>query len=74
LRAITDFEGRSVDPGSEPGSLVIRGQAAHVTLRWRFQGPAGVSINGRELPRAVNSDSVVSVEFDHQATSRLQWR
>ena len=74
LRTITDFEGRSVGPGSEPGSLVITGQPAQVTLRWRFQGPAGVSLNGRELPRAVSPDSAVSVEFDHQTTSRLQWR
>jgi alpha-D-xyloside xylohydrolase len=74
LRAITDFEGRRVGPGAGPGSLAITGPAARVTLRWRFQGPTGVTLNGRELHPVVGPDSVVSVEFEHQATSRLEWR
>jgi alpha-D-xyloside xylohydrolase len=74
LRAITDFEGRSVGPGAGPGTLVIAGPAAHVTLRWRFQGPLGVTLNGRELHPVVGPDSVVSVDFEHQAASRLEWR
>lgn len=74
LRGISDFEGRRVGPGAEPGSLVIAGQPAHVTLCWRFQSPATVSLDGRELPRVVSPDSTISVEFDHRTTSHLAWR
>jgi alpha-D-xyloside xylohydrolase len=74
LRGITDFEGRSVAPGPEPGTLVIAGQPAHVTLRWRFQSPASVTLNGSELHRVTGSPSGVAVEFDHQIASRVQWR
>jgi alpha-D-xyloside xylohydrolase len=74
LRAITDFEGRSVGPGAAPGSLVVTGPPARITLRWRFGGPAGLSLDGRELKLAVGPGSAVAVEFDHQGVSRLAWR
>ena len=47
LRSITDFEGRTVTPGPEAASLVVTGAAARVTLRWRFIGPAAVSVGDR---------------------------
>ena len=74
LRAVTDFEDRTVAPGPGPGSLVITGKPAHVILRWRFQSPAGVTLNGRALERVMGSASGAAVEFEHQITSRIQWR
>jgi alpha-D-xyloside xylohydrolase len=73
LRSITDFEGRTVAPGPQPATLVVTGQAARVTLRWRFNGPAAVSVNDRKLNTVKAADGSVSVEFDHQGTSRLKW-
>jgi alpha-D-xyloside xylohydrolase len=73
LRSITDFEGRTVAPGPQPATLVVTGQAARVTFRWRFNGPAAVSANDRKLDTVKAADGSVSVEFDHQATSRLKW-
>jgi len=72
LRPITDFEGRTVAPGQESASLVITGQPARVILRWRFNGPMGVSVNDRKLDTVKAADGSVSVEFHHQATSRLR--
>jgi alpha-D-xyloside xylohydrolase len=74
LRAITDFEDRTVAPGPDSGSLVITGKPAHVILRWRFQRPSEVSINGRPLQPVAWSASGAAVEFEHQAASRLRWR
>ena len=73
LRSITDFEGRTVAPGPQPASLVVTGAAARVTLRWRFNGPAAVSVNDRKLDTVKTADGSLSVEFDHQGTSRLKW-
>ncbi|MGA2770444.1 MAG: TIM-barrel domain-containing protein [Bryobacteraceae bacterium] len=73
LRSITDFEGRTIAPGPQPASLVVAGEPARVTLRWRFNGPAAVSVNDRKLDTVKAADGSVSVEFDHQATSRLRW-
>lgn len=74
LRALTDFEGRQLTPGAEPGSLVLTGQAARVILRWRFGAPAGVTLNGRKLEPVKAADGSVSVEFDQSGTSRLKWQ
>jgi hypothetical protein len=73
LRSITDFEGRTVAPGPQPASLVVTGAAARVTLRWRFNGPAAVTVGDRKLNTVKAADGSVSVEFDHQGTSRLRW-
>jgi hypothetical protein len=73
LRSITDFEGRTIAPGSQPGSLVVTGAAARVTLRWRFNGPAAVSVNDRKLNTVKAADGSLSVDFDHQGTSKLKW-
>jgi alpha-D-xyloside xylohydrolase len=68
-RPITDFEDRTVAPG--PGSLAITGQPAHVILRWRFQNPTGVTVNGRAV-RVTGSPP--AVEFEHEGASRIEWR
>jgi hypothetical protein len=73
LRSITDFEGRTIAPGPEPASLLVTGAAARVMLRWRFNAPAAVSVNDRKLNTAKAPDGSVSVEFDHQGSSRLRW-
>ncbi|MGA9626483.1 MAG: TIM-barrel domain-containing protein [Bryobacteraceae bacterium] len=73
LRSITDFEGRTVAPGPQPASLVVTGAAARVTVRWRFSGPAVVTVGDRKLNTVKAADGSVSVEFDHQGTSRVSW-
>ena len=73
LRAIADFEGRTVAPGPQPASLVVTGAAARVTVRWRFSGPAVVTVGDRKLNTVKAADGSVSVEFDHQGTSRVSW-
>jgi alpha-D-xyloside xylohydrolase len=74
LRSITDFEGRTIAPGPEPGTLVVTGEAARVTVRWRFSGPAAVSVNGQNIDTVKAADGSVSVQLDHKGTSRLRWR
>ena len=74
LRALTDFEGRQLTPGGDPGSLVLTGPGAHVILRWRFGAPASVTLNDRRLEPAKAADGSVSVEFDQAGTSRLKWQ
>jgi len=46
LRSITDFEGRTVAPGPQPGP-VVTGAAARVTCGGA-QRPAAVSVNESE--------------------------
>jgi alpha-D-xyloside xylohydrolase len=73
-RTVTDFEGRNLVYEPEAGSLVITGPAARVSIRWRFAHPATVSLNGQKLDQLTATSDGVSVEFPHQATSRLVWR
>ena len=73
LRAITDFEGRTVTPGADSRSLAINGQPARVTLRWRFGGPSAVTVNSLTIPVVKASDGSGSVEFDHKDTSHVTW-
>jgi alpha-D-xyloside xylohydrolase len=73
LEAIQDFEGRTVEPGGEPGALTITGVPARVTLRWRFAGPATVTINGRAVPAIRNAEGV-SVEFAHTGKTEVRVR
>jgi len=74
LRAITDFEGRTVAPGPDSSSLVITGEPARVILRWRFDGPGGVTCNDQKLDTVKGSDGIVTAAFDHRGTSRLKWQ
>jgi hypothetical protein len=73
LHALTDFEGRQLTPGAEPGSLVLTGRPAQVILRWRFGGPASVTVNDRKLEPVKAADGSVSVQFDQSGTSRVKW-
>jgi alpha-D-xyloside xylohydrolase len=74
LRALTDFEGRQLTPGAEPGSLALTGPGAHVILRWRFGAPASVTLNDRRVEPVKAADGSVSVEFEQSGTSRVKWR
>jgi hypothetical protein len=74
LRAIADFEGRTVAPGADAKSLSITGKPARVTVRWRFGGPESAACNGANLAVQKAADGTVSVEFDHQDSSRLSWQ
>jgi hypothetical protein len=39
------FEGRTVTRGQNSNRLAVAGQPARVILRWRFDGPTGVTVN-----------------------------
>jgi len=73
LRAITDFEGRTVAMGAGRNSLAIDGKPAQVTLRWPFGGPGSVTCNGQPLTARKADDGSVSVEFEHRESSRVSW-
>jgi alpha-D-xyloside xylohydrolase len=73
LESIQDFEGRSVEPGDEAGTLTITGRPARITLRWRFAGPAMAAVNGRVVPMRRTADGV-SIDFDHTDKTSLSWR
>ena len=76
-RELNDFEGRRLVRSASGGNntLTITGKAAKGTVVWRFQHPAGITMNGHAL--AVQSDGVssafTSVSFVHTAESRLTW-
>ena len=71
LESIRDFEARTVEPGSQAGTLTITGAPAHVILRW--PGPHNVTVNGRAVP-ALRTANGISVEFDHTDKTALAWR
>jgi alpha-D-xyloside xylohydrolase len=73
LRTITDFEGRTISPGSAANTLNIAGKPARITLRWRFSGPSRVTVDGRQLATVQAADGSVSVEFAHQSASAIAW-
>ena len=70
---ITDFEGRTVTRGPGANRLVLSGQAARVTLRWRFDAPAGVTANGAKLAVVKAADGSGSASFGHEGTSEVGW-
>ncbi|HEY4361321.1 MAG TPA: TIM-barrel domain-containing protein [Bryobacteraceae bacterium] len=73
LEPLQDFEGRSITPGDESGTLTLAGPPAHVIFRWRFAGPSSVSVNGKIVP-AARGGGGVTVEFDHTDKTVLRWR
>ena len=73
LEAIQDFEGRALQPGDAPGSLIITGPPAHVILRWRFAGPRSATVNGKTVPSQLGAEGV-RVEFDHTGKTTLDWK
>jgi hypothetical protein len=73
LEAIQDFEGRTIQPGAEQGSLTIAGAAAHVIFRWRFAGPRTATVNGRAVA-PVHQGDVTAIEFEHSGMTAITWR
>lgn len=73
LRSITDFEGRKIGSGTE-GDIGISGKPAEVTLRWRFQSPRSVTVNGKDASLE-RSQGVASVRFRHVKNTliRVHW-
>jgi hypothetical protein len=68
---ITDFEGRTVSRSSH--SFEITGNAARVTLRWRFDPVSSVMFGN--APLEVHSDANGSyVEFTHSGRSVVSWK
>jgi len=43
-------------------------------VRWRFSGPAAVSVDDQNIDTVKAADGSVSVQLDHKGTSRLRWR
>jgi alpha-D-xyloside xylohydrolase len=68
--SIQDFEGRTIM--HEDGTLTITGAPAHIVLRWRFESPRTITVNGRDVP-AVRTADGVSIEFDHADKTALKW-
>jgi alpha-D-xyloside xylohydrolase len=73
LRKIQDFEGRSIQPGAEPGTLRISGPPAHIILRWRFASPGRFTVNGRTSSTERSREGTTG-EFDHNQSSDIRWQ
>jgi alpha-D-xyloside xylohydrolase len=69
--AMTDFEGRRIQRDGR--TLKISGDAAKVTVRWRFGDAKSVKVNGAVAKLSVGRDGVSSVEFDHKGESTVSW-
>lgn len=78
LESIQDFEGRTLQPvdqaNGDAAAVTITGAPAHLILRWRFNGPHTVSVNGRAMQVNHGANNVISVEFDHTDKTAVTWR
>jgi alpha-D-xyloside xylohydrolase len=66
-----DFEDRTLD--RDENSFAIAGKAAHVILRWRFNAPRTVSVDGRALTLVSGANGERTVEFEHRDKSTVRW-
>jgi alpha-D-xyloside xylohydrolase len=73
VAGIRDFEGRTLEPGADPRTLVIAGSAARISVRFRFGAPQRATLDGRPIAVTTGADGEAAVEFDHQARSVLHW-
>ena len=74
-RSLEDFEGRRLSVGDSAGrtTLHLTGAPARVTLVWRFDPPAQVTLGGAAL--SLRRDATgTSVTFAHAGDSRLVYR
>lgn len=69
LRAITDFEGRTIEP-TRGEDIRISGKPADVTLRWRFEKPKHVAVNGKNTTLD-RFHGEVSVHFLHRGNTDI---
>jgi len=68
---LTDFEGRAVTRTAN--SLKVTGEAAHMTVRWRFGSVANATVNGVAATIETGADGPF-VAFDHAAESVVEWK
>ena len=68
---LTDFEGRALTRTAN--SLKITGEAARMTVRWRFGSVASATVNGVAAAIEAGADGPF-VTFDHAAESVVEWR
>jgi alpha-D-xyloside xylohydrolase len=68
---LTDFEGRVVTRTAN--SLKITGEAARMTVRWRFGSVASATVNGTPAKIEAGADGPF-VAFDHAAESVVEWK
>ena len=75
IRGVQDFEGRHLEVrvANSRTTLDLTGAPARVTLVWRFQHPAQVTLNGAPLALRVDGESA-SATFAHVTASRIVWR
>lgn len=69
--SIRDFEDRSLD--RDGNRLTIAGKPEHVILRWRFDAPRAVTVDGRALALSNGANGERTVEFDHRDQSDIRW-
>jgi alpha-D-xyloside xylohydrolase len=68
---ITDFEGRTL--ARTQHSLEINGNAARVTVRWRFDPVHSVTLGGTPLDLQTDANGHY-VEFNHSGRTTLNWK
>ena len=69
---ITDFEGRTLTRSGK--TLSIAGESvAHIILRFRFQNPAAVTVNGKPAQLKAGSFGP-EVEFDYAGPTSVAWQ
>ena len=68
---LTDFEGRVLT--RTENSLKITGEAARMTVRWRFGSVASATVNGARATIETGADGPY-VAFDHAAESVVEWK
>ncbi len=68
---MTDFEGRTLSRTAH--SLAINGNAARVTVRWRFDSVTSVTLGNAPLELHTDADGHY-VEFNHAGHSTVNWK
>lgn len=71
---LQDSEGRHLDVSveEETSSLKIVSVPAKITVMWRYQHPAGVTVNGQPLDVQLQDD-FATVSFTHTGDSAVIW-
>ena len=68
---ITDFEHRTVTRAEN--TLLIEGQAATVMIRWRFQTPKAVTVNGAAVQVKPDAEGVATLTVAHKERTTVLW-
>lgn len=73
-RDSSDFEGRKLGYAPQTHTLEITGAAARVTLRWRFDRPTEITVNGRKVDRIGRTEDGIAIDFQLDADSTIVWK